>query len=237
MHVRLEQTGLVRTLAGLAAAGLLALMAAPDSAHAAAADMKTFDGAKFHYSVSLPVGCRHVRGPGTLDAVCADGFDPDKSAIINSTIALVLEISAEAVPADAGKSVEALAQAYGEAQFTQELPEAVCGEQDKARVKITNVKSTPEPDRVVYSADVECPAVKFLALDKRRAVARTVITPGVRYRVMARAQEDDFEKNKATIDAFLDSLQLKPTPASATAATEAPPAPVSGDTPPVEKPQ
>ena len=238
MHVRLKQTGLVRTLAGLAAAGLLALMASPGGAQAAAADMMTFDSSKFHYSVSLPIGCRHVRGPGTLDAVCADGFDPEKSAIINSTIALVLEVSAEAVPADAGKSVEALSQAYSEAQFTQELPEAVCGESDKSRVKITNVKNTPEADRVVYSADVVCPEVKFLALDKRRAVARTVITPGVRYRVMARAQEDDFEKEKATIDVFLDSLKLQPaqSPAPAPAAA-VPAAPTSGDRAPAEKSQ
>jgi hypothetical protein len=216
--------GFARILAGLAAAAAPAAMAVAGES-SAAAEMKTFDGQTFHYSVSLPAACRHMRGPGTLDAVCAEGFDPEKSSIINSVIALVLEVSAEAVPADTGKSPEALAQSYGQAQFTQELPEAVCGEQDKSRVKISNVKATTETDRVVYSADVVCPAVKFLALDKRRAVARTVITPGVRYRIMARAQEDDFEKDKATIDAFLDSLELQPpapAPSTQTSASEAP---------------
>ena len=41
--------------------------------------------------------------------------------------------------------------------------------------------------RVVYTADVTCPEIKFLALGERRATVQFVITPGLRYRLMARA--------------------------------------------------
>ena len=69
----------------------------------------------------------------------------------------------EPVPDDAGKAPADLAQSYGEAQFKAELPEAVCGEGDEARVKIDNVEQVIEDARVVYTADVACPEIKFLA--------------------------------------------------------------------------
>jgi hypothetical protein len=39
---------------------------------------------------------------------------------------------------------------------------------------------------------------------------RYVLTPDVRYRVMARAQAEDFDNQRGTIDAFLASFRVLP---------------------------
>lgn len=169
-----------------------------------------FENSKFRYSVALPTGCRHEEGPGTLDAVCSNELDPEKSARASAAASLVLEVNAETVPSDDGKPAPDLAQSYGEAQFKEELPEAVCGEPDRARVKIEGAKQVLENQRVVYTADVVCPEIRFLGLGERRATVRFVITPGVRYRVMARAPKDDFEQRKDSIDAFFSSFRVLP---------------------------
>ena len=139
---------------------------------------KAFESSRYRYSVALPAGCRHDEGPGTLDAVCSTELDPEKSAMASAAAALVLEVGAEPVPDDAGKTPADLAQRYDEAQFKAELPEAICGESDKARVKIDNVKQVLEAARVVYTADIACPEVKFLGLGERRATVQFLITPG-----------------------------------------------------------
>ena len=118
----------------------------------------------------------------------------------------MLEVGVETVPADAGKSPADLAQRYGEAQFKAELPEAICGESDRASVKIDNAKQVLEEARVVYTADVTCPEIKFLGLGERRAMVQFLITPGLRYRLMARALKEDFEKRKEAVDAFFASF-------------------------------
>ena len=82
------------------------------------------------------------------------------------------------LPDDAGKSPADLAQRYGEAQFTDELPEAICGESDRAAVKVDNAKQVLEEARVVYTADVTCPEIKFLGLGERRAMVQFLLTPG-----------------------------------------------------------
>jgi hypothetical protein len=169
---------------------------------------KAFENPKFHYAVSLPAGCRHDVGPGTLDAVCSPEFDPEKSATASAASAVVLEVSTEAVADDEGKTPADLAQRYSEPQFKAELPEAVCGESDNARVKIDNVKQVLEDARVVYTADVVCSEIKFLGLGERQAVVQFVITPGLRYRLMARALKEDFEQKKPSIDAFMASFQV-----------------------------
>jgi len=186
-----------------------ALCALPALAQAPAAT-QAFENAKFHYNVSLPVGCRHDEGPGTLEAVCSPEFDAEKSATASAAASVVLEVSTEVVADDAGKSPADLAQRYGEAQFKEELPEAVCGESDKARVKISNAKQVLEEARVVYTADVGCPEIKFLGLGERQAVVQVLITPGLRYRLMARALKEDFEQKKPSIDAFLTSFRVMP---------------------------
>jgi hypothetical protein len=198
-----------RAAMAAAAAALIAAAAGPAAAQAPAA-MKTLENAQFRFAVALPQGCRLEEGPGTIDAVCSADLDPERSAVANSAGALVLEVGAEAVADTAGQTPGELAQRYSEAIFKAELPEAVCGEADKARVKIDNVKQVLEDARVVYTADVVCAEVKFLQLGVRRASVRYVIAPDARYRLLARAPSDGFESQKATIDAFLASFRLLP---------------------------
>jgi hypothetical protein len=172
------------------------------------AETKTFENARFRFTVALPAGCRHENGPGTIDAVCSPDFDPERSAVAANASALVLGVAAEPVAGDAGNMGSGLKQRYGEAGFREELAEAVCGESDKARVKVANVKEAAEDASVVYSADVVCAAVGFLQIGERRASVRHVITPDARYRLVARALAEDFDKERETIDAFFASFQV-----------------------------
>jgi hypothetical protein len=196
----------------LGAAGLMLSIALTASLALAQStgETKAFESSEFHYSVALPAGCRHEEGPGTLDAVCSTELDPEKSAMANAASALVLEVGVEPVPDDAGKAPADLAQRYDEAQFKAELPEAICGEGDRARVKIENTKQVFAETRVVYTADVGCPEIKFLGLGERRAMVQFLVTPGLRYRLMARAPKEDFEQRKAAVDAFFASFRIVP---------------------------
>jgi hypothetical protein len=115
------------------------------------------------------------------------------------------------VAADDGKSGAALAQGYGEPQFKEELPEAVCGEPDRARVKIENAKQVIEDAQVMYTADVSCPEIKFLGLGDRHGRVLYMITPGVRYRLLARAPAEEFEERKQPIETFFSSFHVLPT--------------------------
>jgi hypothetical protein len=188
---------------------MLALVAS-EAVSQAPPPTKLFESSEFRYAVALPDGCRHDEGPGTIDAVCSPGLDAAKSAEASAAASLVLEVGAEVVEEDAGKPIETLAQGYAESTFKDELPEAICGEPDKARVKVENVTRALDTDRVVYTADVVCPEIKFLALGERRAIARFLIMPGRRFRLMARAPKDEFEQNKPAIDAFLASFRVLP---------------------------
>jgi hypothetical protein len=192
--------------AGLLLATLLGAL--PAFAQTTQAATQAFENAKFHYTVALPTGCRHDEGPGTLEAVCSPEFDAEKSATASAASSVVLEVSTEVVADDAGQAPAELAQRYSEAQFKEELPESVCGESDRARVKLDNVRQVLEEARVVYTADVVCSEIKFLGLGERQAVVQILITPGVRYRLMARALKEDFEQKKPSIDAFLASFRV-----------------------------
>jgi hypothetical protein len=176
----------------------------------APAEAKAFENSQFRFAITLPAGCRHDEGPGTLDAVCSADFDPKKSAIASNATALLLAVGVETVAEDAGKSASELQQHYGAAAFRDELPEAVCGESDKARVKIGNVKEVVEETRVVYTADVACAEVRFLQIGERRALVRYVIAPDGRYRLVARALAEDFDRQRETIDAFFASFRVLP---------------------------
>ena len=199
---------------GLTAAGsaalILVLAATPIAAQAPAAATKTFESTQFRYTVALPAGCRHEEGPGTLDAVCSADLDPEKSAAASNAGSLVLGVVAEVVAGDAGKTASELAQSYSETSFRDELPEAICGESDRAKIKIDNAKQVLQEARVVYTAGLTCPEIKFLGLGERRAMVQFVIAPGLRYRLMARAQTEDFEKRKEAVDAFFASFRILP---------------------------
>lgn len=176
----------------------------------AAADTVAFESASMRYSVALPRACRHDEGPGTLDAICSPDLNAEKSAQVSAAAALLLEVGVETVPADAGATPTDLAQRYGETQFKEELAEAVCGEADRAKVKVEDAKQVLEEARVVYTAGVSCPEIKFLGLGERRASVRFLITPGLRYRLMARAPKEDFEQRKEAVDAFFASFRVLP---------------------------
>jgi hypothetical protein len=171
---------------------------------------KTFENTELRYSVVLPAGCRHEEGPGTLDAVCSPELDAAKSLDAAAAASLLLEVDVERVPQDTGKAATDLAERYGESNFKDELPEAMCGEADRARVKIDNIKQVIDGARVMYTARVACPEIKFLGLGERDGIAQFLITPGLRYRLLARAPKDDFDQNKASIDAFFASFKTLP---------------------------
>jgi hypothetical protein len=194
-----------------AGAGLMALILAPLSAQQAPSAMQTVESPAPHrYTVNVPTGCRQEEGPGTIDAVCSTEFDAEKSAEASAVGSLVFEAAAETVADDTGKAVPALAAGYGEDAFKGELPEAVCGESDRARVKIENVKQVLEEGRVAYTAEVLCSEVKFLGVGERRAAVKFVVTPGVRYRLLARAPQGEYEQHRQLIEAFLASFRVLP---------------------------
>jgi hypothetical protein len=193
------------------AAGLVAFILTPLAAQQPSSSMLTLESSAPHrYTVNVPSGCRQEEGPGTIDAICSVEFDADKSAEASAAASLVFEVGAETVADDAGKAVPALAAGYGEEAFKGELPEAVCGEADRTRVKIENVKQVLEEGRVAYTAEVLCSEVKFLGLGERRAAVKFVVTPGVRYRLLARAPQGEYEQHRQLIEAFLASFRVLP---------------------------
>jgi len=175
------------------------------------ASMLTVESPAPHrYTVKLPAGCRQEEGPGTIDAICSSEFDAERSAEASAVSSLIFETGAEAVAADTDKAAAALAAGYSEEAFKAELPEAVCGEADRARVKIENVKQVLEDGRVAYTAEVHCSEVKFLGLGERRAAVKFLLTPGVRYRLLARAPSGEYDQHKQLIEAFLASFRILP---------------------------
>ncbi len=193
-----------------AAAGVVVLAAigAASAIGQSPATTQAFASAEFHYTVALPAGCRHDEGPGTLDIVCSTELDPARSAEASATSALLLEVAAERVAADEGKPVAALAEGYSESDFRRELPEAICGVADAARVKIDKLEQVLDGPRVVYTAAVACPEIRFLGVGERRARVRYLIAPGLRYRLFARAPKEDFEQRNDVIDAFFSSFRV-----------------------------
>jgi hypothetical protein len=183
----------IQSLAGAAALAGLAL------AQPAVAKPRTIENAELKYSVTVPSECRTEEGPGTLEAICSPDFDEAKSAEMSAASALLLEIDAEAVPVEA--------KPYGEADFKLEVPEAVCGESDTAKVKLADVKAAKDGAALVLTASVICPEIKFLGLGERQAQVRYVMQPGFRYRLMARALTADAAKVKAATESFMASFK------------------------------
>jgi hypothetical protein len=168
----------------------------------AMATTKTYENEELRYVVQLPEVCRAVRGPGTLEAICAPDLDAEKSKRVPAASAIVLEVDGEAVPSDA--------KSYTEVEFRSELPESVCGEGDASKVKLTNVRVDKDGERTTLTADVVCPELNFLRLPERRAEARTVLMPGFRYRLMVRYPLVDVDMAKPLSKAFFESFKLKP---------------------------
>ena len=161
---------------------------------------------------AVPGHCTVQNGPGTVEAVC----DPDASApaeasqLASSVAALYFEVTLEQTREAGGASTVALAQNYAFADFQKELPGAVCGEERVSRIRIESPQRQAENGRIVYSAIVTCPEVRFLGLGPRRAVVRYSFGENVRLTTMARALSEDFERSKPMIDAFHASVALQP---------------------------
>jgi hypothetical protein len=204
-RMRIAAGGIVAGLIPL----LLALAAGPGAAQQAP-ETTTFESNQFRFVVALPSGCRREEGPGTVDAICAPDFDSEKSAVASNATALVLSVAAEMLAADGDISVAGLRPRHSEASFREELPEAVCGESDKARARIESFKETMEEDRLIYTANVVCAPVKFLQIGERRGAVRHVMAPDMRYRMVALAPTEDFAKQRAVIDAFFTSFRALP---------------------------
>lgn len=174
--------------------------AATASTQPTAAKTRAFNSVDLKYAIELPDACRHVEGPGTLEAICSVDLDAKKSETIAAAGAFVLEIDSEAVPADA--------KPYAEADFRQELPEAVCGEGDVNRIKLTDVTQSKDGARTTFRAKVICPEIRFLGLPERTAEVRYIIGTALRHRLMARVPSDDVPATKPATDAFFSSLKL-----------------------------
>jgi hypothetical protein len=166
----------------------------------AAAKPRMIENAELKYTITVPSECRTEEGPGTLEAICSPDFDEAKSAEMSAAGALLLEVDAEAVPADA--------KPYGETDFRQEVPEAVCGESDTNKVKLTDVKAAKEDGATTFSASITCPEIRFLGLGERQALVRYVIQPGFRYRLMSRVPTVDASKVKSATDGFFASFKI-----------------------------
>ena len=165
----------------------------------ASARPRTIENAELKYSVVLPSECRTEEGPGTLEAICAPDFDEAKSAELPAAAALMLEVDAEAVPSDA--------KSYGLEEFRREVPEAVCGESEPTKVKLSDVKETKDGAASTITASVSCSEIKFLGLAERQARVKYIIQPVYRYRLMARSLSSDADKVKDAVEAFIASFK------------------------------
>ena len=109
--------------------------------------------------------------------------------------ALVLEVGAETVPDDAGSGAADLAQRYGEAQFKEELPEADVrrGRPARGQDRQRQAGSRRRASRVHGRRR---PAPRSSSWGSASVAPRcsSLITPGLRYRLMARALKEDFEQ-------------------------------------------
>jgi hypothetical protein len=165
----------------------------------AAAKPRAIENADLKYTITVPSECRTEEGPGTLEAICAPDFDEAKSAELPAASALLLEIDAEQIPADA--------KPYGDTEFRREAPEAVCGDGDISRVKLSDVKEARDGAATVFTATIACPEIKFLGLPERQAQVRYVMQPRYRYRLMARSLVSDADKTKAVVASFFASFK------------------------------
>ena len=183
-----------RTGAAVLVAGLVLACGSP-----LAAKPRAIESADLKYTVTVPSECRVEEGPGTLEAICSPDLDEAKSVELPAATALLLEVDAERVPADAA--------AYGEAEFRREAPEAVCGESDTIKVKLSDLKVVKDGTATIFAASVTCPEIKFLGLAERSARVQYVMMPSLRYRLMGRSLSSDAAAAKPIIDSFVQSFK------------------------------
>ena len=171
---------------------------------------RTFSNKQYHFTVAFPDGCRYEEGPGTVDAICSADFNSERSIRIESARALVMEVGAEALSAGASRSASYARYSNSEPAFREELPQAVCGESEPSRARVQAIEQAAEGERIVYTAELICAEVRFLQISERRASVRYILAPDVRYRLIARAPVEDFDKHKQAIAAFFDGFRILP---------------------------
>jgi hypothetical protein len=165
-----------------------------------AAGLKTYSDPHIGFEIALPQNCRHDARPGTIEAVCAPGFDSAKAASLAAAQGWLFEIDYEVVPSDAAPySLDAL---------RAEAPDMICGPSDAADVLITSARETPTAAGTSYSADVACPAVGFLSLPERTASVRVVVAGSKRFRLLARTPAADAPAASDMTQTFLASFKL-----------------------------
>lgn len=147
----------------------------------------------------VPTHCALRYGPGTAEAVCDPDGSPEASRTASVAASLYFEVTLEA-SRDGGL--------YAFADFQKELPGLVCGEERVSRLRIDSPQRQVTDGRIVYSAMVTCPAIRFIGLGPRRAMVRYIFGEGLRVNVMARVLSDDFDRSRPTIDEFLGSVTL-----------------------------
>ena len=140
-------------------------------------------------------GCRHEEGPGTLEAVCSPEFDAEKSATA-SAAAPACSRSRRDRPDDDGKRRRRARAALRRG--------AVQG--GAARGRVRGDRPRPRQDRQRQAGSRRrasrvhgrCRLLRDQVPGARRAagLVRFLITPGLRYRLMARALKEDFEQKK-----------------------------------------
>jgi hypothetical protein len=180
------------------------VLAAFFSCHPASAQTPTqaYESPEFRYRVALPTACRHEEGPGTLEAICDPMLDPEQSKEAAAATAFFLEIEAEKVGGGA--------PAYGEDEFRADAPEHVCGEGDRAKVRLSAIDKGTQDGVTTFSAEVVCPPIRFLGMPERKALVRTVVSPGFRHRLMVRALAADLDRLRPVGQAFLASFKILP---------------------------
>jgi hypothetical protein len=178
---------------------MISIMALVTGSAAASGPDVRVEVPELKFAVALPAACRHLTGPGTVEAVCAPDLDPSRRGDVQTAAAILLEVEAEEAPVDA--------PAYSETAFRQELPETVCGESDPARVTLSDVASVSDGARRIWSARVVCAPVPFLQLGERQAQARTIVAGPFRYRLTARWPTADADAARAVAERFLRSFE------------------------------
>jgi hypothetical protein len=161
--------------------------------------MRPFENVELRFAVALPADCRHEEGPGTLEAICAADFDPARSRDAAAASAILLEVDADPVPADA--------RPYDGEAFKSDLAESVCGEAGLDRIATRDIAETPSGAATVFSATVVCPEIKFLVLPTRNADVKVLIYPRFRYRLIARWPSDASAAAGLVKDAFFASFR------------------------------
>jgi hypothetical protein len=173
---------------------------------AQAVSLKTFAEPQVGFEIAMPQMCRHVVSPGTIEAVCAPDLDAAKSSTQPAADGWLFEIDYEVTPKDA--------PAYSLTALAAEAPQMVCGESDATAVRISDTRELSGSDRMTYAARVICPALSFLGLPERTAMARVVVAGEKRFRLIARTPSADAGRAEAAAQAFLASFKLTTPPAS-----------------------